>query len=220
MHPKELIAFIEQGESSHLEFKRKVVNPRKIAREISAFANTKGGTILIGVDDNRTVCGVASEKSESAIVQQACDFYILPPVKAFFENVSVFGFEVVVVKILESKQKPHYVMLEDKETGKEYKRAYIRVGEKSVIASREMSRLMNYQNPDAEPLKLIIGEHEKRLFAYLEKYERVTVRDFAKIANISRRRAERLLIRLVRAGTIQINSDETSADFFTLVPQI
>jgi DNA-binding MarR family transcriptional regulator len=69
---------------------------------------------------------------------------------------------------------------------------------------------------DEKPLKLSIGYNEKRLFAYLEKYEKSTVKDFAKLVNISDRRAERLLIRLVRAGALQIHND-LHHDYFTLI---
>jgi len=80
-----------------------------------------------------------------------------------------------------------------------------------------MARLMTYQNPiSGKELKLSISEHEKRLFNYLEKYERVTVKEYCKLVNISKRRAERSLVSLVRAGIIQIHNDSTY-DYFTLV---
>ena len=106
------------------------------------------------------------------------------------------------------------------EDGKEIKRAFIRVGEQSVMASSEMTRLMTYQNKqNTSELKLSIGITEKNLFSYLDKYQRITVKEFADLCNLSKRRAERLLIRLVRAGVIQINSD-LNHDYFTLVQEI
>ena len=60
--------FIGEGENTYLEFKRKVSSPEKIARTISAFANTKGGYILFGVDDDGTIIGVRSEKEEIELI--------------------------------------------------------------------------------------------------------------------------------------------------------
>jgi len=80
-----------------------------------------------------------------------------------------------------------------------------------------MARLMSYQNKDSgKELKINFGEKEKRLFVYLEKHERITVKDYCKLVNTSKRTAERSLIALVRAGTIQIHND-TTRDYFTLI---
>ena len=56
-----------------------------LAREIAALANTKGGILIIGVDDDGTVVGVRSEKSEIDIVEQACGFYVFPPIEPEIE---------------------------------------------------------------------------------------------------------------------------------------
>lgn len=218
MNYKEIKELIALGESTTLEFKRKIISPVKLAKELAAFANTKGGNLLIGVDDDGTIVGIDSEKSAIELVNQVCEFFVDPPLKPKIEIVNVSWHDVLVVQIDESRYKPHY--LPQDEDGTEQKlsqrRVYIRVGEKSLIASREMARLLKVQSDDSKPLTLSIGDKEKRLFLYLEKHERATVKDFARLVNISDRRAERLLIRLVRAGVIQIHVDNAS-DYFTLV---
>jgi predicted HTH transcriptional regulator len=162
--------------------------------------------------------GIESEKSAIELVNQVCGFFIDPPLMPKIEIVNVSWHDVLVIQIDESQHKPHYLV--NDEDGAEQKlsqrRVYIRVGEKSLIASREMARLLKVQGDDSKPLMLSIGDKEKRLFLYLEKHERATVKDFARLVNISDRRAERLLIRLVRAGVIQIHVDNAS-DYFTLV---
>lgn len=215
MKPKELLELIAEGESSKLEFKRKLSSPEKIAKEIAALANTIGGILIVGVDDDGTIYGVKSEKTEIDIIEHACNFLISPPISFQIEIISIYDNELVLAYISESENKPHVISLTDKDSNKELKRAYIRVGEKSVMASREMFRLMSSQRDNAKELRLSIGDNEKRLFSWLEMHERATVNDFAKLVNISRRRAERLLIRLVRAGVLQIHNDSTH-DYFTL----
>jgi len=76
---QELIA---TGESQTIEFKRRFSSPEKIARELCAFANTDGGYLLIGVDDDGKVIGVASEKQEIELIELACSLYIRPPLNA------------------------------------------------------------------------------------------------------------------------------------------
>lgn len=215
MKTKQLLDLINEGESSKLEFKRKIASPKKIAKEFSAFANTKGGHLIVGVDDDGTIYGIPSEKAAIDEIEKACTFFIDPPIKPTIDIFNIFDKDVAVVHIEESDNKPHRLPFYDSNTDKEYYRAYIRIGEKSIIASKEMTRLMHSQT-NGKPLKLSIGDNEKRLFNYLEKQEKATVKDFSKLVNISERRASRLLIRLVRAGVLQIHQD-MRRDYFTLV---
>jgi len=216
MSPHRLKEILLQGESSTVEFKRKTSSAKKIAKEITALANTKGGVLIIGVDDNGKVVGVPSEKYEIDMVNEASLFLIEPPIELVVEVINLFGKEIVVAEIPESNHKPHKIWITD-EDNKNTLKAYIRMGEKSVLASSEMSRYLRYQNVDnRSELRLIIGDKEKSLFNYLDKYEKATVNDFAHLVNISRRRAERLMIRLVRAGVLQIHSNEAH-DYFTLI---
>ncbi len=69
MRYRELLELIEEGENIQCEFKRKFSTQEKIAREMIAFANTKGGYILFGVDDDKKIFGVESEKETSELVK-------------------------------------------------------------------------------------------------------------------------------------------------------
>lgn len=216
---KDFLKLIENGESTTIEFKRKISSFEKIAKEITAMANTLGGYLFIGIDDNGSIVGVKSEKSEVTTIEFANETLILPNVNLEIDVVDYKGKDIIAVKIPNSELKPHKLLIID-ENQKQIKRAFIRVGEQSVMASSEMTRLMSYQNKNSiAELKLSIGHNEKSLFSYLEKENRITVKEYATLINISKRRAERLLIRLVRAGVIQINTDLNN-DFFTLVQDI
>lgn len=215
MEIEKLKEIIAAGESSTVEFKRKLTTPDKIAKEICAFANTKGGYLIIGIDDDRKVVGIESEKAEIDIIEIACQFYIFPPVTPkSMEIINYNKKEIVVAEIEESNTKPHTIE-DTNEKGKKRRIAYIRLGEKSVIASREMKRLLSGLNRDSSPIKIYIGEQEKRLFSYLEQHVTITVKDFAKLANISERRASAVLVKLVKVGVLQISTD-FNHDYFSL----
>jgi predicted HTH transcriptional regulator len=205
----EVTACIEDGEGLTVEFKRKVSTPEKIAREMIAFANTRGGIILFGIDDDKSVVGVESEKSELEDIgfaaRQLCD----PPVD---HTVEIFNFnerDVICIEIPESEKKPHYLVDDGDE-----RKSFVRVGEKSIQASKEMIRVLRHQYGASEPVRLIFGEAEKRLFQWFEKHERITVKEYAHLINVSERRASRLLVRLVRAGAVAIHTHEKT-DYFT-----
>ncbi|GAB5465941.1 MAG: hypothetical protein Kapaf2KO_13770 [Candidatus Kapaibacteriales bacterium] len=210
---------ISGGESTTVEFKKKVNTPSKIAKEIAAMANSKGGYLFIGVEDNGKICGIFSEKSDLQQVRKATSFYTLPNVPVETDVINLKGKDILIVKIPDSDQKPHYLIVDDPETKRTEKKIFIRMGEKSVPASREMSRLLKEQNdPTGLGVSIGIGENEKRLFRYLERYEKVTVTEFAKLVNISKRRSERSLINLVRAGVLSIHNNN-SRDYFTMIAE-
>ena len=213
MDVAELKNLISEGENFKIEFKRQFSSVEKIAKELIAFANTKGGMILFGVDDDGTIYGVPSEKSEINLIREAAKDYCEPPIDPIVQVIELNRKDVVVAIVEESRIKPH--RLQDyRDVLSPDARVYIRINDKSVIASREVVRILEGENPDSEPLSIIIGENERRLFKYLEEKERITVKDYARLVNISERRASRILVNLVRAGVIRIHTEERF-EYFT-----
>ncbi len=206
---------IEEGEGFAIEFKRRISSPEKIARTLISFANTKGGTILFGVDDDGSIIGVESEKSETELIEIAGKEYTDPPIIPTIDIVPFDGRDVIVCHIAESKTKPHYYLGAQDRVNGESTRVYIRVNDKTMMASKEVVRILQNENPDAPPLTVMIGENEKRLFKYLDQHERITLREFGRLVNISDRRASRILVRLVRAGVVRIHTHEKE-EFYTL----
>ncbi len=213
MNYKDIAAMLEEGESFELEFKRKVSSPEKIAKTIVGFANTKGGTILFGIDDDRSVVGVESEKSEIELIQKVAGFFCEPPVNVEIEIVPYKGKDVIAVFVGESHDKPHAVVNDEASEISELQ-VYIRVKDKTVEASKEVVRILRAENPDAPPLRIAIGDNERRLLDFLDKHERITLKEFGELVNISKRRASRTLIQLVRAGVLRVHTNEKD-DYYT-----
>ncbi len=214
---KDVLRLIEEGEGFEIEFKRKVSTPEKLARTLIALANTKGGYILFGVDDDGSIVGVESEKSEVELIEHAGRAYCVPAIHPIVDIVPFDGSDVIVVYVPESDDKPHYFTGNVNGDAQEVEstRVYIRVHDKTVMASKEVVKILRSERPDAKPIKIEIGENEKRLFRHLEEHERITVAEFARLVNISERRASRILVALVRAGVVRIHTLE-KRDYFTL----
>lgn len=209
----ELYKLIEDGENSTVEFKRKFSSPEKIAKEMIAFANSKGGKILFGVDDDRTIIGVESEKGELELIDTAARFFCEPEIIYETEVVSIKNKDVVVIDIPESKNKPHRLLTDDEE---EELKVYIRYNDKSVLASRETINILKGSNVHSHPVTINFGELERMLLRYLEENQRITVKGFKKLANISERRASRILVSLVRTEVLRHHRIDNN-EFFTLV---
>jgi len=207
---------IGDGENGSVEFKRKFTSPEKIAREIIAFANSNGGRLFIGVDDDGSIVGVKSEKEEIAMIEHACAFYCDPPISPRIEILELKGKDVIVAYVAESNDKPHWLVENGASGGTTTgeRQAFIRLHDKTVAASKEVIRVMRSERADAPPMKINIGRLEHALFDYLNKNERITVKEFKKLVNISERRASIILVRLVHAGTLFIHTFEKE-EFFT-----
>ncbi len=215
MNRKHVLELIEEGENLQCEFKRHFTTSEKIAREMIAFANTKGGYVIFGVDDNKSIVGVDSEKSESEMIKDAAENFCEPPLNYSIDFIELYGKEVVVASIPESENKPH--RLQDYENDFDINKAVVlvRINDKSVQASREMVRILRANSADLSLKKYTIGQTEKMVFEYLGKYERISVKELSNLVNISERRASRTLVKMVRANLLLIHTKDNGEEFFT-----
>lgn len=119
---------IAQGEHQSQDFKFSISDARKIARSISAFANTEGGHLLIGVKDNGVVSGVRNEE-DIYVVEEAAERYCRPEQRIDFLAYNVGGGVIVVqATILKAGNRPVEVCEVDGW------RAYSRVADENIVA--------------------------------------------------------------------------------------
>ena len=211
MNVKELKNLVRQGEGTSLEFKLKATHPEKIIREIVAFANSKGGKLLVGVNDDKTIPGLKFVDEEEYILVRAIERNCFPPINYDLERIAITDErDVLVFTIPKSQKKPHFVQLENEES----KKAYVRVKDRSVQASREVKQILRRENEDG--IKFTYGDKEKLLMAYLSENQKVTIVKFAEIAKISVRSASHTLVLLVLSNVLKIQPDEV-VDWYFLV---
>ena len=101
MTAEQLKLLLKEGEGLGVEFKERFSS--RIAKDIVAFANTKGGSILLGVDDNGKVIGekVTNRlKAEISGIARNCEPAIT------IKKISQIG-KVVVIEIDEGSEKPY-----------------------------------------------------------------------------------------------------------------
>lgn len=215
MKPKELLSLIENGEGLRVEFKQRFSTHEKMAKEMIAFANTKGGTLIIGVDDDGSIHGVFSEKGEVELVKETSSQFCQPPVIFNVDYIELFGKELVVINIPESSSKPHRIQDYNDKMDLNTARVFIRVIDKSVPASKEMIKILQARSNNTPLKNYIIGKAEENVFNYLERNEFITVKHLSENANISNRRASRTLIKLVRANLLNIHTKDNGENYFT-----
>jgi len=207
MNIDNLKALVGRGEGQHIEFKRKVVNAEKISNEIVAFANTNGGHLFIGVDDNGTIPGLKFAEEHDLELQEAAMKVIRPKLVIKPEYVALTAKKsVVVYHIEESSQKPHFV-----KDGSE-KKYFVRVADRSIQASKEVVEIIK-RRKKSKGTKFSFGEREKRLFEHLEHQPKITLKEYMQLAKCNRFLASRNLIRLVLAGVLEVVPREKEDHF-------
>ncbi len=207
---RELKELVRHGENKYIEFKLKTTHPEKIVREMVAFANTDGGRLIVGVADDKSLKGLKFPDEDEFILQRAIEKYIYPAIDYTLDRLTVEGErEILIYTIPKSPFKPHYV---DLDGILENRRAYVRVADRSVQASREMREILKGERKGLS-IRFQYGEKEKTLMKYLADNQQITVETYATIANISRKIASRTLIVLVLANVLKVQPHEMQ-DFF------
>ncbi len=203
-----LLNKIAGGESEILDFKKTISSASKIAKTICAFANHKGGTLLVGVNDNKTISGVKSE-DERYMLDLAAQFYVKPTIDLKMVEWE-FGNKVVIEAVIpEGLDKPYYSKDDD---GKWW--AHIRVKDQSLLASKIVLDVLK-RNSGKQQNIINYTRHEEGLLKYLQKNEKATLKELCQALNISRWRAQKILVTLVSAGIIRNHTTE-KMEFFTL----
>ncbi|WP_287601710.1 RNA-binding domain-containing protein [Thiothrix sp.] len=123
---------ISQGENAQIEFKSVAVRPDAIAREMVAFANTLGGTLLIGVEDDGTVSGINTSSLDEWVANISRN-NITPALQVSVEHIVLSDKTLCVVTVPKGRDKPYQTL-----DGK----YWLRVGSTNRMATKEeLSRL-------------------------------------------------------------------------------
>lgn len=201
MSIREIHQLIKNGESETLEFKVKANHPDKIVKEVVAFANTRGGKLLIGVSDDRRIVGLKSAEEDHYTLEKAITQYCFPEIKYHCQIIPVTARRsIIIYTIFESESKPHSIVLDDRNKRRQ---GYIRLADRSVKASKEMKEILRRERK-AKAIRFTYGEKEKVLLNYLDKHEFITLNNFAQIAGIRPYLASRTLVTLVLAKVLRI----------------
>jgi predicted HTH transcriptional regulator len=207
----ELKLLVSRGEGQQLEFKRKASSGEKIIREMIAFANTSGGTLLVGIGDDKTIPGLKYPEDESIVVQQALEqvqpaMNVRESLIAIGNNRSVLQYVVNV-----SEQRPHFMV--DEQGVREY---FVRSGDKSIRASREVREIIKRRQKQRD-IRFHYGEHERFLMQYLATNKTITLREFIDASGLKKYYASNKLILLVLANVLRIIPNERG-DQYQFVP--
>ncbi len=197
---------ILEGEHQKQDFKFEISDAKKIARTFSAFANTDGGTLLIGVKDNGNIAGIRTEEEEY-MAESAAHIYCKPRVEYSIKHHEINDKTILEVIIPESNAKPHLAPWKDNSW-----KAFIRVDDQNFVAHPVMLQLWKIKHGEK---KVVVryDKFEQELFNLIRKKGKITLNDFIKICKIKRYLAIKILAQLVLIKAIDIVIDEKETYF-------
>ncbi len=193
---------IKQGEHQELDFKHSITDSKKIARSLAAFANSDGGKLLVGVRDNGSIAGVKSDE-EFYMVQAAAQLFCKPEMQFETKVWQIEGKTVLEITVAKT-QIDKLITAPDKE-GKY--RVFIRVNDKNFIVNNIYLKAWN-RKKYGKGILIRYDKPEKLLFEYLQEFGEITLSKFVRIADLSKYKAEKVLINLLVLNLIEIKFTE------------
>lgn len=190
----------EGGEGARVEFKRTLPRDERAARTLCAFANTRGGLLLVGVTDRGRIHGVHRPERVTERISVLAEIQLSPSVQVEMQVVAVDGPRVVACSVPLSSSRPHAVLLAGGE-----RQVVVRVGASNRIAD----------GPTLEALKRRAGSVrasrlEREIVEWVREQARnrarpsapATVGRFARAFNFGEARARRMFVELESRGLL------------------
>lgn len=199
---------ILEGENVSLDFKKTISNAEKIAKTLVAFANNRGGKLLIGVADDGSIKGVKAEDEEKYMINKAAHLYCKPAIEPTFEEIYVDDKLILIVNIPKSDTRPHYALDENKKWW-----VYFRVKDKSVLASKIIVDVLKESNT-AKGQLITYSEYEKKLLSYLAEHGRITLKEYSKLTRSANKKAQKIIVSLILTGVLIPHLSEKE-EYFT-----
>ena len=187
-------SLIREGEHQQQDFKYRVSDACKLAKSVSAFANTDGGRLLIGVRDDGNLSGVRSEE-EIYMMHQAAYKYCKPEASIKFDTYHIEGRTIVIATVPPSTRKP--VCAIDAE-GKA--RAYIRINDENIVASPVHLALWR-ESQKSQGAMITYNDDIRRLLDVIRSP--MMLNQIVRQSRLPRPKVITLLARLIRFGTLR-----------------
>lgn len=159
----ELQRRISEGEGQQLDFKFRIDDQKKIARTLAAFANTDGGSLLIGVKDSGKIAGCNPEE-EFYMIEGAAQVFCKPAVP-FDSQVIQEGHHLVMEIVVPQSDLKHKAPDENGDL-----KLYHRLKDQTMLANKITFLLWRYKKegkkkaesftPELSQLLQLIEEHE------------------------------------------------------------
>lgn len=129
--PKSVVDLLAEREGTRLEFKRNLSSMSRVLETVCSFLNTAGGTLVVGVQDDRAIAGLPDVERDEETLANAVSAAIEPQPTVQLEIVTHQDKDLLLLRASYAAG-PFYVKRKGREKG-----TYIRIGSNSLPASPE-----------------------------------------------------------------------------------
>lgn len=197
---------ISEGEHLTQDFKFGITDSRKIARTLSAFANTQGGRLLVGVKDNGAIAGVRSDE-EFYMIQAASQMYTRPNVPFSVKEWTEEGKTVLEVWVDKGNAIPYTAP--DK-NGKY--QAYVRVGDQNYVANIVLLQVW-LRKEAFKGAFLEFSEAETSVLQCLQTHGSLSMNQLLKYSGMSRYRMIEILVNFILMKVVKMHFSESGVSY-------
>jgi hypothetical protein len=192
---------IEGGENQQLDFKYCVSDSRKIARTLSAFSNSDGGRLLIGVRDNGSIAGIRSDE-EIYMVDTAAHVFCRPEITYSIHQHAIGKKTILEVEVARGNKRPYQVKDENDRWV-----SYFRHHDQNLIVNKVLLQVWRKEEK-GQGVTVKFGQAENILLDFLARKGSITLSGFRRIAGISSYRAVSIMANLIIIKILVIKASE------------
>lgn len=192
---------IAGGENQKLDFKYCVSDSRKIARSLSAFSNSDGGKLLIGVRDNGSIAGIRTDE-EIYMVETAVHLFCRPEIKYTIRQHTADGKTVLEIDVVRGDKRPYQ---SKDESGRWL--TYFRHNDQNLQANKILMQVWRKEEKGTGVM-VKFGKAENSLMNYLKLNGSITLSRFRKLTKIPSHKAEAILANLIVFRVILMKASE------------
>jgi len=189
---------IRNGEHQYLDFKFAVSDSRKIARSLVSFANSGGGTLLIGVKDNGKIAGIRSEE-EIYMIDAASALYTKPNVKYNLRLWQIDDKKQVLEVVVKSDKSNVYLAKDENDKWK----AYLRFNDNDVVAGN-VWELTQKKLLDKNTSGIIFTKDDLLLYSCLSVGDKYSLNDIIKLTSKSEKYLAEKISDFIVLGLIEM----------------
>jgi len=198
---------IAEGEGVQLDFKFRIDDQKKIARTLVAFANSFGGSLLIGVKDNGKIAGVNPEE-EFHMIEGAASMYTKPEVK--FESLTWQDRHHFVLEIKVEKSEVKHKALDEHGNY----RSYVRVDDHTLIGNKILDRVWHWEKHGVNRPEHF-DQDTLGLIQTIRELEPVTISKLYRNLDLSKKKIDGIVSVLVFWDVIKMKMSESGTFYCT-----
>jgi predicted HTH transcriptional regulator len=192
---------IDGGENQQLDFKYCVSDSRKIAKTLSAFSNSDGGRLLIGVRDNGSIAGIQSDE-EIYMVDTAAHVFCRPEINYSILQHTIGKKTILEIEVARGSKRPYQAKDENDRWI-----SYFRHHDQNLAANNVLLQVWRKEEK-GHGVVVKFSKAENTLLDFLSRNESITLSGFKRIAGISSYRAVSILANLIIFKILVLKASE------------